>query len=212
MRRSRRAGAAAIAVTALMTVTVPAASAVAHEVPTTATGASGQRLTVSATHDLVASGQTVTVTGTGYDDQKGIYVAFCVRPAAGQIPTPCGGGAATTGDTTSSAWISSDPPSYGKSLAKRYGADGSFSVQLSVNAALNDTTDCRRVTCAVVTRADHTRTSDRSQDVIVPISFAGPDEGPSALAIGGGVAAGVVVLAGLAVFIWQRRRTPRTSV
>lgn len=128
-------------------------------------------LTVSQVDGLAAGGQVVTVTGRGYDVNKGIYVALCVVPQAGQPPTPCGGGATTEGSTGASYWISSNPPSYGEGLAQPYGAGGTFSVTLNVVAALNADVDCRNVACAVVTRNDHIRAADRGQDVVVPVTF-----------------------------------------
>ncbi|WP_433062354.1 hypothetical protein [Dactylosporangium sp. CS-033363] len=140
---------------------------------TTANGPAGQRLTVSKTSGLSPAGETVTVSGAGYDVTKGIYVAFCVDNGAGQIPTPCGGGMDMTGSSGASHWISSNPPAYGQGLAEPYGAGGTFRVSLKVSAALAEGVDCRTKRCAVVTRADHTRTSDRTQDVRVGVSFAG---------------------------------------
>ncbi|WFE23693.1 hypothetical protein O7621_10695 [Solwaraspora sp. WMMD937] len=138
---------------------------------TSATGSGGQRLTVSDSTGISRSGATVTVTGTGYDTGKGIYVGFCVDNGAGVLPTPCGGGVDTSGGSGSSHWISSNPPSYGEGLAVPYGDGGSFQVRIPLTARIGDV-DCTVRTCSVVTRADHTRTSDRSQDVRVPISFA----------------------------------------
>lgn len=112
----------------------------------------------------------VTVTGTGFDQSKGIYVAFCVQPEPGEPPTPCGGGVDTTGSTSASAWISSNPPAYGKDLASQYGPGGSFEVPLLVRPRIGDV-DCREVVCGIATRADHTRSTDRSQDVFIPITF-----------------------------------------
>jgi cobalamin biosynthesis Mg chelatase CobN len=43
---------------------------------------------------------------------------------------------------------------------------------MTPSAALNKTVDCRRVSCAIVSRNDHTRTGDRSQDVVIPVTFA----------------------------------------
>jgi hypothetical protein len=128
-------------------------------------------LEVSATTGLDPAGATVTVTGSGYDVNRGIYVAFCVVPPPGGMPTPCGGGIDLEGATGASQWISSAPPDYGLDLAQIYGPDGSFQVQLGVSAVLSQTIDCRMVQCAVVTRADHTRLTDRSLDVIVPVFF-----------------------------------------
>jgi hypothetical protein len=131
------------------------------------------RLTVSAVEQLDPKGATVTVTGTGYETFKGIYVAFCVRPKLNQVPTPCGGGADTTGSTGASQWVSSNPPPYGRGLAVAYGPNGSFTAQLHVVANLNTQIDCRQVQCAVSTRNDHTRSTDRSQDLFVPVTFQG---------------------------------------
>jgi iron complex transport system substrate-binding protein len=146
---------------------------------TTATGAGGQTLTVSATNDLDPAGVIVTATGSGYDTSKGIYVSFCVVPQPGQLPTPCGGGMDLTGSGGGTVWVSSNPPIYATGLTTPYGPRGTFSVQLTVEAALDATTDCRVVACAVVTRNDHTRTEDRSQDVFVPVTFSGTALSPA---------------------------------
>ena len=146
---------------------------------TGAAGAGGQTLTVSATTGLDPAGTTVTVTGSGYDISKGIYVSFCVVPPPGQLPTPCGGGIDLSGAGGGTVWVSSNPPVYATGLTTPYGPGGTFDVGLKVQAALNATTDCRVVACAVVTRNDHTRTSDRSQDVFVPVSFLGTAPSPA---------------------------------
>ncbi|GLJ91769.1 hypothetical protein GCM10017589_43760 [Streptomyces poonensis] len=124
---------------------------------------------------LDPAGETVTVTGSGYNTEKGIYVAFCVDNGAGRTPTPCVGGVDMSGESGASAWISSDPPSYGEGLAKPYegsGHQGSFSVKIKVRAK-DANTDCTKsgVTCAVITRNDHTRGGDQSQTVRVPVTF-----------------------------------------
>ncbi|WP_317846088.1 cell wall protein [Nocardiopsis quinghaiensis] len=135
-------------------------------------------LNVSRTSGLDPDGETITVTGSGYDTSKGIYVALCDTSHAGpdQAPSPCIGGVDMEGTGNSSAWVSSNPPPYGEGLAVPYtggGADGGFSVRLRVKAS-DENTDCTGsgAECAVVTRNDHTRSSDRSQDVFVPVSFA----------------------------------------
>ncbi|MFY1636330.1 hypothetical protein ACN27F_24160 [Solwaraspora sp. WMMB335] len=166
-------GSRAVAIVATVTgavlcATLPAAPALAD---ISATGPGGQRLTVAKSDGVSRSGETVTVTGTGYDTDKGIYVAYCVDNGAGQLPTPCGGGVDMSGGTGSSHWISSNPPSYGEGLAVPYGPGGSFQVSIPLVTKIGDV-DCTVRTCSVVTRADHTRTSDRSQDVRVPITFA----------------------------------------
>lgn len=136
-------------------------------------------LTVSQASDLDPAGTVVQVTGTGYDTFKGVYVAFCLIPPLDQQPTPCGGGATIEGTTGASHWISSNPPSYGQGLAVPYGPGGSFSVTMTVSSQIGHV-DCQRVRCAIVTRNDHSRTTDRSQDLFVPVSFAAPAAVPVA--------------------------------
>ncbi|GAQ57236.1 neocarzinostatin apoprotein domain-containing protein [Streptomyces acidiscabies] len=157
--------------------TAPTASAASG----TASGPEGQRLTVSKTSGLAATGETVTVSGTGYNTEKGIYVAFCVDNGPGKTPTPCVGGVDMSGESGASVWVSSTPPSYGEGLAEPYGGSahqGTFSVQLKVRAK-DANTDCAAagVTCAVITRNDHTRGGDQSQTVRVPVTFGGADSG-----------------------------------
>ncbi|WP_221325344.1 hypothetical protein [Actinoplanes sp. L3-i22] len=147
-----------------------------------------KRLTVSTTKGLDRAGQTVTVTGRGYDVDKGIYVAFCLDNGPGVMPSPCGGGADMAGSSGSSAWISSNPPSYGEGLATPYGKGGSFSVRIRVSQMIGDV-DCAVRGCAIVTRNDHTRTSDRSQDVRVAVRFAPVQHGSPVTTATGGVAA-----------------------
>ncbi|WP_210585286.1 hypothetical protein [Streptomyces sp. GESEQ-35] len=165
------AGAAA-SVALVLTAAAPASAA-----SSSATGPEGQKLTVSKASGLAAAGETVTVSGSGYNTEKGIYVAFCVDNGAGKTPTPCVGGVDMSGESGASQWISSNPPSYGEGLAKPYqgsGHNGSFSVQLKVRAK-DANTDCTKsgVKCAVITRNDHTRGGDQSQTVRIPVSFGG---------------------------------------
>ncbi|MFJ6984282.1 MULTISPECIES: immunoglobulin I-set domain protein [unclassified Streptomyces] len=150
----------------------------------TVTGTGGQKLTVTPVNGLAEENQVLKVTGSGYDEKKGIYVALCVDNGPGELPTPCVGGVDMTGGSHSSAWISSNPPDYGKELAKPYGKGGSFAVELTVDAK-DEFTDCFKKTCVLATRADHTLSGDRSQDVKVPVSFTGQppvgtDDGPGA--------------------------------
>ncbi|WP_320782586.1 LPXTG cell wall anchor domain-containing protein [Streptomyces sp. CRN 30] len=184
--RARRTGPAAFALASALVLT---ASPGATAAGASATGPEGQKLTVSKTSGLAEAGETVTVTGSGYNTEKGIYVAFCVDNGAGRTPTPCVGGVDMSGESGASVWVSSDPPSYGEGLAEPYegsGKNGSFSVQVKVRAK-DANTDCTKsgVTCAVITRNDHTRGGDQSQTVRVPVTFgddsgAGSDAGPEA--------------------------------
>jgi hypothetical protein len=141
-------------------------------------GASG-RLTVSRTTALEPTGTVVNVRGSGYDTNKGVYVALCVvPPTAAVAPGPCGGGIALKGSNGSSRWISSNPPSYAEGLTIPYGTGGSFDVTLTLSSAISPTIDCRSTPCAIATRNDHLRSGDRSQDVLVPVTFAKPQAPP----------------------------------
>lgn len=129
-------------------------------------------LAVSQAAGLNPAGQPVQVSGLGFDPAKGIYVALCVVPPDRRTaPGPCGGGADLSGQGGASRWISSNPPSYGAGLALPYGPGGSFSVTLTVGAVVAPGLDCRAVRCGIVTRNDHLRSADRSQDLIVPVQF-----------------------------------------
>jgi hypothetical protein len=138
---------------------------------TTATTASGLRLTVTPVRRLNPNGATVKVTGTGYDMTVGIYVALCVKPKKGQVPSPCVGGINTSGKGAASMWVSSNPPPYGQKLAVPFKKGGSFSVKLRLKAKVGSI-DCHVVQCAIVTRADHLNSDNRNLDVVIPVRFA----------------------------------------
>lgn len=145
----------------------PAHASVPAETVKTPTGLV---LTVTPTTALDPAGETVTVTGRGYDRTVGIYVALCVTPQVRQPPSPCGGGVNMTGANAASAWISSNPPPYGQKLATPFAKGGRFKVRISVSSTIG-TVDCRRVSCSIVTRADHLHSGDRRLDVFVPVTF-----------------------------------------
>jgi hypothetical protein len=130
-------------------------------------------LSVSKTTDLSEAGETIVVTGSGYDESKGVYVGLCVVTSPDEQPSPCGGGIDRAGATGASEWVSSNPPSYAIGLPVPYEAGGSFVVELSVSPTINDVVDCRNVQCAIVTKSDHTIIDDRSQDLIIPVTFTG---------------------------------------
>lgn len=174
--RGRRVGWSAAVAAILLTLPTASPAAAAG---TSATGPEGQKLTVSQASGLDPAGETVTVSGSGYNTEKGIYVAFCVDNGAGKTPTPCVGGVDMSGESGASVWVSSNPPSYGEGLAKPYGGSGhkgTFSVRVKVRAK-DANTDCTKsgVTCAVITRNDHTRGGDQTQTVRIPVTFAGSD-------------------------------------
>ena len=117
-------------------------------------------LSVSQAEGLDPSGQTISVSGQGYPTDKGIYVAFCVIPPTNLPPSPCGGGRGDQGaESDSSLWVSSNPPVYAIGVPTPYGQGGTFSGTMTLTPELAEGIDCRQVRCAVVSRADHTRSS-----------------------------------------------------
>ncbi|WP_105969707.1 immunoglobulin domain-containing family protein [Streptomyces geranii] len=176
-RRRLWAAASLSAASALSLATLGAGSgAQAADTPKTALGKEGQRLTVSASAGLAPDGETLQVTGAGYDQAKGIYVALCKDNGDNRVPSPCLGGADTSGDGASSRWIVPKGDTYEGDLAVAYGDGGTFDVTLDIKAA-GDGLDCATVSCAVVTRVDHRGSGDRSQDVRVPVTFTGQEPG-----------------------------------
>jgi hypothetical protein len=157
-----------IAVLALSLLGLPQTSAASSKNKNSVAGAQGQVLKVS--KSVVKNNSKITVTGTGFDESVGIYVGFCVVPAAGQAPTPCGGGVNKSGTGDSSFWISSNPPPYAVNLVEPFAAGGNFKLSLTLSRKIG-AFDCAKVKCAVTVRADHLRGSDRSFDLFIPITI-----------------------------------------
>lgn len=157
-------------------------AAVAATVLPMQSAAAAPRITASKTTNLNPAGETIRVQGSGFDENKGIYLALCIKaPKATMAPGPCGGGGVLLdGSDGSSQWISSNPPTYGEGIAVPYGPGGSFDLTIRVSAVIQPATatrpaiDCRAVACWITTRSDHTRSTDRSQDQFIPVTFAGP--------------------------------------
>lgn len=154
--------------TAIAVLVSPAQAAVQSKAGS-ATGPSGQTLKVSNVTNL-RDGQKVNVVGKSYDQKLGIYVAFCEIPAPGAVPENCSGGVNLNGKSSGSVWVSSNPPLYGKLLAKKFKKNGSFNVNIKVSRMIGNT-DCKVAKCAIITRADHTNAGIRSADVFVPVTF-----------------------------------------
>ena len=145
-------------------------SAAADSSRAVAKGDYGQRVVVSQTQNLDPLGQRIVVRGRQFNPRVGVYVALCVKPNEGDAPSPCGGGVNLDASSQSSAWVSSNPPPYARNLATPFKKKGRFKVTLHVSSRIGDI-DCRRIRCAIAVRADHTRSQDRSHDVIVPVDF-----------------------------------------
>jgi hypothetical protein len=132
------------------------------------TGDNGQVLSIKSKR--VAPGSVIRVSGNGFDETIGIYLAICVMPAKGKAPTPCGGGVNKAGLGEASVWISSNAPAYAAGLTDEFLPGGRFTHNLSVSQKIGKF-DCRKVRCAVTVRSDHLRTGDRTNDLFIPITI-----------------------------------------
>jgi hypothetical protein len=117
----------------------------------------------------VKSGTVVTVKGNYFDETVGIYLAFCVIPAKGKAPTPCGGGINKAGLGEASFWISSNPPPYAVGLTEEFLPGGRFTQKVKISKRIGKF-DCTKVKCAITVRADHLRSNDRTSDLFIPIT------------------------------------------
>jgi hypothetical protein len=171
-RTVTRAG-LAVAASAALTVGLATSASAATSTRTVVDGGTTYSLSLTAPGTAAASGQVITVSGSGYHTGQGVYVGLCAvsgAPGAAK-PTPCLGGQDESGSTGASHWINN---TFGGLFANssKFAGGGSFSVQIYVRAALDDGRVCGEdVTCAVVTRADHFDSNDRKYDVHVPITF-----------------------------------------
>jgi hypothetical protein len=149
-------------VLAIALLAMPAAQAVSVK------GSQGQQLTVSAT--TAKNGSMITVSGNRFDETVGIYLAYCVVPKKGELPTPCGGGVNKAGTGESSFWISSNPPPYAIGLTDEFSPGGRFTHKVKISKKIGKF-DCTKVKCAITVRADHLRGNDRSYDMFVPVKI-----------------------------------------
>ena len=149
-------------VVAIALLAMPTAHAVSVK------GSQGQQLTVSAT--TAKNGSMITVSGNRFDETVGIYLAFCVVPKKGELPTPCGGGVNKSGIGDASYWISSNAPPYAANLAEPFRAGGRFTKSVGVSERIGKI-DCRVNKCALTVRSDHLREGDRSRDLFIPVTF-----------------------------------------
>ena len=149
-------------ITFLLFAISPAADAAAIK------GSLGQVLTVSAT--TAKNGSMITVSGNRFDETVEIYLAFCVIPKKGEVPTPCGGGINKAGTGEASFWISSNPPPYAIGLTHEYLPGGRFTERVQVSRKIGKF-DCTKVKCAITVRADHLRGNDRSYDMFIPVKI-----------------------------------------
>lgn len=192
-RRPRRllALGTTLLVAGAVAVTAPALVAGAGTGSGSGTGGAGQSLTVTPVDDLDPAGETVTVTGTGFDAAtgfdtatEGLYVALCVDNGPGQQPMPCIGGVDMTGESGASKWVTNNP--IGSAPSVPISADGSFTTTVEL-ARADEFTDCADLqagkSCKVFVRMDHRASGDRSQDVRVPVTFGDGQPDGAAIAL-----------------------------
>ena len=75
-----------LAIALLATMAAPS-----HAVTTkgvTAKGANGSTITIS--QSKFTKEMKIKVVGRGFDETVGIYLAYCVIPKKGELPSPCG--------------------------------------------------------------------------------------------------------------------------
>ncbi|GAA1780899.1 HtaA domain-containing protein [Leucobacter iarius] len=118
------------------------------------------KLTVTPSTGL-RDGDTVTVTGEGYDPQKPIYVTLCTDIPLEQVTFDFINAGCTKG-----------AKAVGGKYGAPFGADGSFTVQMQVSPKEGST--------AVYTIADHTARADRSQDAKATLQFTSDPVSPTA--------------------------------
>ena len=84
----------AIGTSALLLISISSAPSNAAQKAQLVKGQYGESISAIARDIAVdKNGQAkIVVTGKGFDETVGIYLAWCLKPKAGMAPTPCGGG------------------------------------------------------------------------------------------------------------------------
>ncbi|MFB7882782.1 HtaA domain-containing protein [Microbacterium sp. NPDC056057] len=136
-----------------------ASSVVPYEItaPPTEPGPRTPTLTLSKTTGLDRGGETVTVTGSGYNPNQPIYVAICTDVPLSELSFTF----ISAGCTVGAKQVTSNPTT---ATQVKFNADGSFTTEFRVSPKAGST--------AVYTLANHTAMNDRSQDAKVSLSFA----------------------------------------
>jgi hypothetical protein len=112
----------------------------------------------------------IVITGKGFDETVGIYLAYCLMPKSGAAPTPCGGGVNKSGIGDASFWITSNAPPNAANQAETFRAGCRFTKSVGVSEKIGKI-DCRKSKCALTVRSDHLREGDRSRDLFIPVTF-----------------------------------------
>lgn len=165
----------------------------AGEFPTevSATGDDGRTRILSVAADdgsplnlgAVVAGDRLVVTGSGFDGDRGLYVAVCRIPDGVDVkPGPCLGGVGSQEveqfeegvvQYAASNWIN-DVFAWrlfgARSFDDREG--GTFTAYIELPAVADELVDCAVEACGLYTRNDHTAASDRVQDLYLPLRWA----------------------------------------
>jgi hypothetical protein len=157
---------------ALLLISLSVVPSSAAQKPQVVKGQFGESISAIAREITVdKNGQAqIVVTGKGFDETVGIYLAYCLMPKVGAAPTPCGGGVNKSGIGGASYWISSNAPPYAANLAEPFRAGGRFTKSVEVSEKIGKI-DCRKSKCALTVRSDHLREGDRSRDLFIPVTF-----------------------------------------
>lgn len=160
------------AVSALLLISLSVSPSNAAQKPQLIKGQFGESISAQARDITVdKNGQAqIVITGKGFDETVGIYLAYCLMPKSGAAPTPCGGGVNKSGIGDASFWISSNAPPYAANLAEPFRAGGRFTKSVGVSEKIGKI-DCRKSKCALTVRSDHLREGDRSRDLFIPVTF-----------------------------------------
>lgn len=156
----------------------------------TATGDDGRERTITVTQEdggepelgSIREGDRLVVTGSGFDSQRGIYVAICQVPNRVDVrPGPCLGGVPDLASDGSGAEAIEWAPSnwINQQWAWRlFGArsyddtrQGTFRAFILVPPASEEGLNCLEAQCGVFTRNDHTAIDNRMQDLYLPVRF-----------------------------------------
>jgi len=149
----------AIAGTALVALASPAGAAAAVS-PSKAVG-------------VDPAGETITVTGSGFDSSRGIYLMFCEQVGTSGTPGGRPGGDSCSG---AQAWITAPGAGVPPTGTTPWTGEGTFELDVAVSATFG-AVDCRAegTTCGFVTRNDHREPGAYDQDTFTPIAFAADD-------------------------------------
>lgn len=160
------------AISALLLISLSSAPSNAAQKPQVVKGQFGESISAQAREITVdKDGQAqIVISGKGFDETVGIYLAYCVMPKSGAAPTPCGGGVNKSGIGDASYWISSNAPPYAANLAEPFRAGGRFTKSVGVSEKIGKI-NCRKSKCALTVRSDHLREGDRSRDLFIPVTF-----------------------------------------